>query len=112
MKAVDYFHKKPALLNCAQAILTAWQKEYEIAENTILEFKQYGGGRAPEGACGALYAAEYLMKKHHQQSIYKEFSVYAGSIACKEIRKNGVVSCQKCVEIADELLQNARAKKE
>ena len=43
MKAVDYFHKKPALLNCAQAILTAWQKEYDISENTILEFKQYGG---------------------------------------------------------------------
>jgi hypothetical protein len=110
MKAVDYFHKKPALLNFAQAILTAWKEDYAIADTSIMEFKEYGGGRAPKGACGALYASEYLMQRHHNESIEEQFTQKAGSSACKEIRRNGAVSCQKCVEIADELIEYVRAK--
>ena len=89
MKAVDYFHKTPERLNCAQAILTAWKDECGVSEEMIQNFKQFGGGKAPEGTCGALYAAEYLVQKQD---------------ACRSIRANGTASCQRCVEIADELM--------
>lgn len=52
--AVDYFHKEPEKLNCAQSILKAWQEDFEISDETIEEFRQWGGGRAEGGVCGAL----------------------------------------------------------
>ena len=104
MKAVDYFHNTPERLNCAQAILTAWKDECGVSEEMIQNFKQFGGGKAPEGTCGALYAAEYLVQKQENVSVIGDFAKQTGSHACRSIRANGTVSCQRCVEIADELM--------
>jgi hypothetical protein len=55
-----YFHALPENLNCAQAILKGFQKEFNISDQEIEEFRAWGGGRTKGGMCGALFAAERL----------------------------------------------------
>lgn len=52
-QASDFFHAEDNL-NCAQSVL----KYFDAPAAQIAEFKAFGGGRAPEGLCGALYAAK------------------------------------------------------
>ena len=103
MKASDFFHKNPENYNCAQAILKAWQGRLEISDKEIEEFRQWGGGRAKDGLCGALFAANYLLEKQGKASITKEFTAQVGSADCREIKRVNKVPCSRCVDIADEL---------
>lgn len=93
-------HKK---LNCAQAVLKAFQEQLNIPENIIDSFSAHGGGRAPEGHCGAVYAAEFIFglagvldadinAVSHLESI-------AGSSRCTEIKAEKKLSCLGCVEV-------------
>ena len=59
-KASDYFHKEDSY-NCAQAVLKYFQKEYTVSQEIIDSYSAYGGGRAEDGLCGALYAAKFLL---------------------------------------------------
>ena len=105
LKANTFFRTEPEKLNCAQCIVKAFQAQLNIPEEVIAGFRKYGGGRAPEGICGALYAADYLLKQQGKNSIQEEFREKAGAVMCRELKKKRKVSCEMCVNIADELLE-------
>ena len=104
-------HKK---LNCGQAVIAAFSKRFNIDENVVQIFASFGSGRAPEGECGALHAAKFILKKGHCDKI-KEcenlFVASAGSSKCKEIRKFRKLPCIGCVETAAGFIANISSDK-
>jgi len=98
-----YFHSLPGKLNCAQAILKGFQKEFDITDQEIEEFRALGGGRAQDGLCGALYSAERLLSQAGRPGIREEFKSRVGETHCLAI-KTTKFPCIDCVRIADELL--------
>jgi hypothetical protein len=91
--------------NCAQAVVVAWHKKTlrngELAE----KLSGSGGGKAPEGLCGALYAINCLVDKESAAKLTIKFSKAAGGhTTCKAIRSSKSLSCTECVEVAAELL--------
>ncbi|MBO4804686.1 MAG: redox-active protein [Paludibacteraceae bacterium] len=98
-----YFHRPPESLNCAQSIMKGFQKEFQVSDAEIEEFRAWGGGRAEGGLCGALFAADTLLKRRGLGSIASGFEKRVGYKTCKEI-KGKACSCPDCVRIADELL--------
>ena len=103
-KSELYFHALPENLNCAQAVLKGFQKEFNISDSEIEEYRAWGGGRAEGGMCGALLAAERLLQQIGKESVVQEFKEQAGSTLCKDIKANKF-SCIECVRIADELVE-------
>ena len=101
----QYFHVPPENLNCAQAILKGFQSEFGIQDKEIEGFIHFGGGRALNGICGALYTADQLLRQVGKQGVTKEFEAKVGKIHCKEI-KALKFPCIECVRIADNLLEN------
>jgi hypothetical protein len=98
-------HKK---LNCAQAVIAAFHDEFDVPVQEVDSFASLGGGRSPEGRCGALHAAHYLISKKDPSKIIPLEQVFleaAGSLKCKEIRGMRKLSCLGCVETAVEFLQ-------
>jgi hypothetical protein len=104
-KSEDFFHRKPENYNCAQSILKGFQEEFRIPDEVINDFRAYGGGRAENGLCGALYAANYLIRKKGGELLDTSFSNKVSFIKCKDIRQNKCCSCADCVKIADGLLR-------
>ncbi len=47
-------------LNCAQSVVAAFQESCTMADANIDLFVAHGGGKAPQGLCGAVYAASIL----------------------------------------------------
>lgn len=98
-------------LNCAQSVIIAFKEKYLIDENTVESFKQYGGGKAPEGMCGAYYAAKVALEKRKPEKI-KDFENYftnlAGSTKCHQIREGKKFSCLDCVVASSEYLNNEK----
>ena len=101
-QATSYFHGKEGY-NCAQAILKAFQDRYNVSNEMIEQYKQYGGGRAEGGTCGALYAALALASDDQKQMIKTIFEQAANNTLCEEI-KDKTLSCQDCVAVAAEAL--------
>ncbi|WP_027398328.1 C-GCAxxG-C-C family (seleno)protein [Anaerovorax odorimutans] len=108
-KAINHFlgkngHKR---MNCAQAVINAFKEKYDIDDDTVKLFRLYGSGRAPEGICGAYFAARFALEKKNPEKL-KDFEKYfidqAGSIKCHEIRSNRKLSCLGCVEKSAEYL--------
>jgi len=104
IKSEDYFHSLPENLNCAQAILKGFQKEFDITDQEIEEYRAWGGGRAEGGMCGALFAAERLLRQIGKKSVVEEFNKKAGGLLCSEIKEKQF-TCTKYVRIADELVK-------
>jgi hypothetical protein len=94
-------------LNCAQAVLKAFQPAFGTSDREIQAFKTAGDGRAPEGLCGALHAARHLLQ---DPSLARElealFERKGGSTRCKEIRKAKKLPCGDCVALAANFLQD------
>ena len=105
MNSQNYFHTAPEKLNCVQSVLKSFQKELNIPDSRIAEFKAYGGGRAPEGVCGALFAAEVLLAEQGKPSIKEKFKAKAGNTNCLAIKRENKTSCRECIRIAGELLE-------
>ncbi len=89
--------------NCAQAILKAFQQEFNISEHAILAAKTWGHGSVEGGICGALFAARQLS----QDAVFIEhinsgFASKGGGFQCKIIRKKRRLSCRQCVMLAAE----------
>jgi hypothetical protein len=104
-KAKSLFHGEEKY-NCAQAILAAFQEKYDIPQQQIEQFKAYGGGRAEEGLCGALYAGLCLAKDEPAKSKLKEaFEQNAGALTCKGIKGGSKLSCRECVGLAAATLE-------
>jgi len=104
IKSEDYFHSLPENLNCAQAILKGFQKEFDITDQEIEEYRAWGGGRAERGMCGALFAAERLLRQIGKESVVEEFNKKAGGVLCSDIKEKQF-TCAEYVCIADELVQ-------
>jgi hypothetical protein len=92
-------------LNCAQSVLRGFQDKSKIAEDDIAEARALGGGRAPGGLCGALYTAMELAKSSgSNKTLADAFVQNAGSTKCREIRKQGKLTCEGCIRLAAEQL--------
>lgn len=103
MKATDTFRKPPFRHNCAQAIAHKWRRLY--ADKLVVEsYAPYVGGRAPEGLCGALYAAMRACPAH-AESIRREFEATCGGLRCSDIKRMGRTPCATCVDTADRLVE-------
>jgi len=99
-----YFHVQPDNLNCAQAVLKGFQKEFDIKDQEIEEYRAWGGGRAKEGICGALFSANVLLNKIGKPGITEEFNAIVGKVHCTDIKK-AKFACIDCVRIADDLIE-------
>jgi predicted Fe-Mo cluster-binding NifX family protein len=100
------FHQPPERLNCSQAVLAAYQETTGDRSCPVVDFKPLGGGRAPDGTCGALHAA-CLIAPEVESTLRSQFVKRAGSTACKELKKDHKLPCEQAVEIAAELLETS-----
>ena len=103
MAAIDTFHNPKFNHNCAQAVAQAWIEKFDDKE-IVDRLAQYGGGRAPEGLCGALYAAQLVIPQK-AEAIAELFKKSVGAVTCKEIKTVCKTPCNQCVAFADELVK-------
>lgn len=103
-QAVAAFHRLPENLNCAQTVLDAWQAVTGREVASVAEFKAFGGGRAPEGECGALYAACRCAPETAGE-MREAFAARAGSGSCRVLKRELRFPCAECVGLAAELLE-------
>ena len=103
MKAMKaYKQENPS---CVQSrILRGVQEQFKLAKEQIVAARQSGDGHAENGCCGALYAATMLLRDAKaKESIRQRFVAATGSDKCKEIRKQGRLSCSECAELSANL---------
>lgn len=115
-KAKAYYNDRtgPKKLNCAQAVIAGFRDEFGLDENAVQAFAAFGSGRAPEGECGAMYAAKFILKGDHQEKIDECRDIFiskAGSVKCKEIRQFNKLPCLGCVETAAEFIDKVKGQK-
>ena len=99
--ASEFFAEVPRRYNCAQSVAAGAGRE-----DLTSDFAAMGGGRAPEGLCGALYAALQLLPEEKQEAAREAFLARAGSLYCREIKSGTVFSCAECVELAEKLVKD------
>ena len=106
MKAhvLKVFRQPPERLNCAQSVLYAWREVSSDTSIALADLKPFGGGRAPDGLCGALHAA-CIVAPDHAEALKQNFTARLGSLYCKELRAAKVHPCETCVTQATELLE-------
>ena len=101
--AVKVYLQVPKQYNCAQSVAKAF------GQDDLLETLQScGGGKAPGGMCGALYAAMLLLPEEKQEAARQSFQERVGHTLCKPIRQENQTKCVDCVRIAAECLSKAR----
>lgn len=100
--AVDHFKSRRG--NCAQSVALAWTYKKEPGSAHADRFTAHGGGRAPDGLCGALHAARELAGEH-KETLTEQFKQQAdGHTTCRGIRTNRIMPCTDCVALAARLL--------
>jgi hypothetical protein len=104
--ALKVFRQTPDRLNCAQSVLHAWREVVGDTALTVAELRPFGAGRAPDGLCGAVYAA-CLLAPDRAEELKSAFAARVGSLCCKEIRAAKEHSCAECVAEAADLLAGA-----
>lgn len=97
-QALATFRQKPYMYNCAQTVCAAFGRE-----DLVEPMACCGGGRAPEGTCGALYGAMQVAPEK-AASILAAFVAAHGASTCREIKGANRVPCQECVRLAATLL--------
>lgn len=100
-KALSTFRQPPCMYNCAQTVCAAFDRD-----DMLEAMKACGGGRAPEGTCGALYAAT-LLAPERAGEITAAFLSANGATRCRELKGEHRVPCQTCVATAASLLDKA-----
>lgn len=105
-KAVELFTATPKLHNCAQAVAAGAGRE-----DLVDRYAAMGGGKAPEGMCGALYAALQLIPESRREIARQKFVFFAGSDSCVTLKMRNRTSCIRCVEKAAELVESLTVKK-
>ena len=98
-KALDFFTAVPRQHNCAQSVAAAKGGSKEL----VSQLAAAGGGRAPDGLCGALYAAIQFVPEEKRQAVIDAFGTALRETHCHALKKLGV-PCTKCVETADSLV--------
>ena len=92
-------------LNCAQSVAETFRDRFPLDEKKSAILGACGGGMAPEGLCGAFYAAKCLLDHHFPHRVeegMKELHSVAGSLKCREIKALKKLPCVGCVEKAAE----------
>ncbi len=96
-------------MNCAQSVISTFKDKFSLSAETIELFKAYGGGRAPDGLCGAFYAAKYILERNNAEEISTDLEKYfldqAGGVKCHEIKGCQKMSCVDCVGKSCEFLE-------
>ena len=104
-QAVGFYMQKPKQCNCAQAVAKVFERD-----DLVEPLKSCGGGKAPDGLCGALYAAMLLAGEERGEAIKEQFLKRINHLECKVIRKSKQVTCVDCVcraaEIVDSEMNN------
>ena len=103
MKASETFRHPEYRHNCAQCIVYKWNKLFANNPEFVEASKGSSAGRAPEGLCGALFAAINALPTHKDE-IISEFEAKNGALTCRELKESGV-PCPTCVDVADELIE-------
>ena len=96
--ALARFRQKPYMYNCAQTVCAAFGRE-----DLVEPMAGCGGGRAPQGTCGALYGAMQVAPEK-AAAILAAFSASCGASTCREIKGENRVPCQECVRRAATIL--------
>lgn len=98
--ALNHYTGKNGLLrlNCAQAIFQAFNDNNQHA---ISDYAAFGGGNAPDGLCGAVYAAATI--SDNKPAVMEQLTKSLGWTTCQELKQNRV-SCLKCIEHSAEVL--------
>ena len=99
--AEEIFARVPKTHNCAQSIAAGCGRE-ELVD----ELADCGGGRAPGGLCGALYAALRMLPEEKRAEAKAEFIRRIGSSDCRTIKTQCRIPCAHCVAVAAELTKN------
>ncbi len=97
-QALATFRTPPHMYNCAQTVCAAFGRE-----DLLDAMKSCGGGRAPEGTCGALYGAMQVAPERAEE-IKAAFAAANGATQCRQLKGENRVPCQVCVRTAAELL--------
>lgn len=105
-KAVELFTAVPRQHNCAQSVAVGAGRD-DLAE----ELATCGNGRAPEGMCGALYAALRIVPEACRETARQNFIHFVGSDTCVIIKMRNRIPCIRCVEKAAELVERFGIKK-
>jgi hypothetical protein len=103
-RALSVFRQPPHRLNCAQSVLHAFQELTGQTHLPVTDFKSFGGGRAPDGLCGALHAACAVLPEKADE-LKTRFAARLGSLYCRELRAARQHPCEVCVGHAAELLE-------
>ncbi len=98
-RALSIFRQPPHMYNCAQTVCAAFDRE-----DLLPAMKDCGGGRAPEGICGALWGAMQVAPER-AEGLKAAFCSANGSIYCRELKGTGRVPCPMCVSTAVSLLE-------
>lgn len=98
-KALQSFRQPPLCLNCAQAIAHGFDRE-----DLLAELQTAGGGRAPDGLCGALFAAMKIAGETAAPALADAFEKRLGYRRCLNLKKDSRTPCPTCVATAAELL--------
>ena len=69
-----FLHRKPENWNCAQSLFKGFQEQLHIPDAEIERARALGGGRAEDGLCGALCAADYLAGGGHRGELEQAFT--------------------------------------
>ena len=96
---IDTFHTAPFNHNYAQAIDYC----HPEANLDIDGLRAYGGGRAPGGLCGALYAAT-LIRPDKKDEIIARFRELNGATCCRDLKGPARVGCHQCLTTAQQIL--------
>ena len=99
-KAVELFTAVPKLHNCAQAVAGGCNRE-----DLIEAFASMGGGKAPGGMCGALYAALEIVPENKREIVREKFIDFAGSDSCVTLKTCCGTACVDCVSKAADLVE-------
>ena len=108
-KAKDHYLGKNGCerLNCARSVVEPFRDRLALAPETLEHLASCGGGKAPEGYCGAIHAALMIANKEAPgkvQEIKDFFTQNAGSLKCREIKAHKKMLCLDCIGRAAEFL--------
>ncbi len=87
-------------MNCCESVAHAFHPEIPLSLEELQNFSGFGSGRAPEGYCGAVYAAKRLLEASGSEKVvtlHEIFQGLAGSVKCREIKALRKISCLECV---------------
>ena len=106
MKRASDFFRTEEKLNCAQAVL----RYFDCPPEKIAEFREFGGGLAPGGLCGALHAARVVLNDEEKfAELCRKFGEKTqGALTCREIKGGSGLPCPACVNLAASLAEQLK----